>query len=325
MTIKPIDPPTLHLHPAQLVDWLELVALFDPFRTARIDALAASLKQLAEEAEEDIGEADRVVERLVEGIENEIELREKHLGETYPYHLDEDAEELQLIEGWQDPKYAFYLVCLVTSHVTKSPILRTPPADGLLLRLRNEIFQILSTLAMAGLARGRAVTVGWPRRSGETITELMNRAAANGAGFSVRNPPGEYVAPAEKDGGIDVMAWTNELSPPPLTLFYGQTASGNNWPEKPVFEHARIFESSYLQDIMTGNRGHTTIIPFRVWDTRFWNAQNLLHRSLIDRLRLPPYAYTGLRQALEGMMVDEADHVENVVAWLNEYRAAALA
>jgi hypothetical protein len=325
MTIKGIDPPTLQLKPDQLVDWLELAALFDPYRTARIDALAASLKQLAEEAEDDIAEADRLVERLIEDIENEIELREEHLGETYPYKLDGTAEELQLVEGWQDPKFSFYLVCLVTSHVSKSPILRTPPTDGLLIRLRNEIFQILSTLALAGLARGRAITVGWPRRSGESITELMKRAAANGAGFGVRNPPGEYVAPAEKDGGIDVMAWTNEVMPPPSTLFFGQTASGNNWPDKPVAEHARVFEGSYLQDIMTGNRGHATIIPFRVWDNRTWNAQNQFHRSLIDRLRLPPHAYRGLCQAIEGMMVDEADHVDNVVNWLKEYRDIAIA
>ncbi|OWV79256.1 hypothetical protein ATY78_10425 [Rhizobium sp. R635] len=325
MTIKAIDPPTLELHAAQLVDWLELAALFDPFRTARIDALAASLKQLAEEDEENIAEADRKVEQLIEGIENEIELREGHLGETYPYHLDDDAEELQLAENWDDAKYSFYLVCLVTSHVTGSPILKVPPVGGLLTRLRNEIFQILSTLAMAGLSGGPAITVGWPRKSGETIIELMRRAAANGAGFTVRNPPGEYIPPEEKDGGIDVMAWTNEITPPPSNLFYGQTASGNNWPGKPVSEHARVFESNYLQDIMTGNRGHATIIPFRVWDNRFWFAQNQFHRSVIDRLRLPPHAYNGLQRALSGIMVDEADRVGSVVEWLAEYRAAALA
>lgn len=325
MTIKAIDPPTLQLHPAQLVDWLELAALFDSFRIARIDALAASLKQLAEEDEEDIGEADRRVEQLIEDIENEIELREQHLGETYPFQLTDDAEELQLVSDWDGAKYSFYLVCLVTSHVTGSPILKTPPTGNLLTRLRNNIFQILSTLAMAGLSGGPAISVGWPRNSGETIVQLMQRAAANGAGFAVRNPPGEYIPPEEKDGGIDVMAWTSEVTPPPSNLLFGQTASGNNWPGKPVSEHARVFESNYLQDIMTGNRGHATIIPFRVWDERFWLAQNQFHRSLIDRLRLPPHAYNGLRQAAAGTMVDEADRIGSVVDWLREYRNAALA
>ncbi|TGT45918.1 hypothetical protein [Mesorhizobium sp. M8A.F.Ca.ET.165.01.1.1] len=325
MTAKAIDPPTLELNADQLVDWLELAALFDPYRTARVDSLLASLKQLSEEAEENIGEANRGVEQIINEIENEIDLRRHHLGDTYPFRLGDGAEELQIVENWDEPRYSFYLVCLVTSHVTGSPILKIPPSGDLLTRLRNQIFQVLATLAMAGLSGGPAISVGWPRRSGEPIVQLMERAAANGAGFGIRTPPGQYTPPEEKDGGIDVMAWTPEMMPPPSNLLFGQTASGNNWPGKPVSEHARVFENNYLQDIMTGNRGHATIIPFRIWDKRFWQAQNLMHRSLIDRLRLPPHAYKGLQQALHGMMVDEADRVDSVVEWLREYRAAALA
>jgi hypothetical protein len=325
VSAKAIDPPTLELNAGQLVDWLELAALFDPFRTARLDTLLSSLKQLTEESEDNIAEADRGVERIIEEIENEIELRQHHLGDTYPFSLDDSAEEVRLVENWEESRYSFYLVCLITSHVTGSPILKIPPSGDLLTRLRNRVFQILSTLAMAGLSGGPAISVGWPRKSGEAIIALMERAAANGAGFGVRNPPGEYVPPDEKDGGIDVMAWTPELTPPPSNLFFGQTASGNNWPGKPVSEHARVFETNYLQDIMTGNRSHATIIPFRVWDKRFWQAQNLFHRSLLDRLRLPRHAYHGLQQAQNGMMVDEADQIDNVVDWLREYRANALA
>lgn len=324
MTIKPIDPPTLQLDIGQLTDWLELSALFSEFAIARIDALMASLKQLAEEQEDDIAEADRAIERTIEAIENEIELRETHLRHTYPFKLGDGAEELQLVDGWKDEQYSFYLVCLITSHVTGSSILRVPPSGPLLTRLRTRVFQTLSTLALAGLAGGPAVSVGWPRVRGETIVELMQRAAAAGSGFDVRNPPGAYVPPAEKDGGIDVMAWTPEITPPPAILFFAQAASGNNWEWKPVSEHARVFESNYLQDIMTGNRGHATIIPFRVIDENFWKAQNQAHRSLIDRLRLPPHAFKGLQQARGGMMVDEADQIANVVGWLEEYRAAAL-
>jgi hypothetical protein len=203
--------------------------------------------------------------------------------------------------------------------------LKIPPSGNLLTRLRNRIFQILSTLAMAGLSGGPAISVGWPRVSGETIVALMRRAAANGAGFGVRNPPGIYVPPDEKDGGIDVMAWTPEQTPPPSNLFFGQTASGNNWPGKPASEHAKLFANNYLQDIMTGNRSYATIIPFRVWDQRQWNAQNLFHRSLVERLRLPCHAYRGLQQAQNGVMVDEADQIDNVVDWLREYRTSALA
>ncbi|WKL57392.1 hypothetical protein Q1W73_17265 [Asticcacaulis sp. ZE23SCel15] len=325
MTSKPIDPPTLEMNAGELVDWLEFGALFDQYGIARTDALIASLKLLAEQNEENIGDADRRIEQIIESVENEIQVRVEHLGETYPFRLDDDAEELALIEDWQSEKYSFYLVCLVTSHVTGSPILKIPPSGNLLTRLRNNVFQILSTLAMAGLSRGPSISVGWPRRSGETIIELMRRASDSGAGFDVRNPPGIYIPPEEKDGGIDVMSWTAELTPPPSNLFFGQTASGNNWPGKPVYEHARVFENNYLQDIMTGNRGYATIVPFRIWDKRFWMAQNQAHRSLIDRLRLPPHAWFGLQQAKAGVMVDEASQIANVLTWLQEYRVAALA
>jgi len=325
MTAKAIDPPTLDLNASQLVDWLELAALFDPYRTARLDPLLASLKQLTEESEDNIAQADRAWEQIIDDVENEVLLRQQHLADTYPFKLGDGAEELLLVDDWDQARYSFYLVCLITSHVTGSPILKIPPTGALLTRLRNRIFQVLSTLAMAGLAGGPAISVGWPRHSGEPIVALMQRAAALGAGFGVRNPPGVYVPPQEKDGGIDVLAWTPELMPPPSNLLFGQAASGNNWPDKPVSEHARVFEGNYLQDIGTGNRAHVTIIPVRVWDKKFWFAQNQFHRSLIDRLRLPPHAYKGLQTAQAGITVDEADQVDSVIEWLREYRAAALA
>ncbi|MBW3098862.1 hypothetical protein [Pseudohoeflea coraliihabitans] len=325
MIIKAIDPPTLQLDVGQFVDWLELSALLNDYGIVRIDSLIGSLKQLSEEQEEDIAEADKFVEKFIEDIENEIEIRENHLSDTYPFKLDENAEELALADNWQDAIFSFYLVCLVASHVTGSPILNAPPSGKILKRLRNHIFQVLSTLAMAGFSHGPAISVGWPRRTDEVIIDILRRAAANGAGFSVRNAPGPYTPPNEKDGGIDVLAWTSGVTPPPTNLLWGQSASGNNWPEKPVAEHARIFEVNYLQDVMAGNRGYATIIPFRILDERFWNAQNLYHRSLIDRLRLPPYARSGMQQAASGVMIDEADQVDAVVQWLREYREAALA
>lgn len=75
---------------------------------------------------------------------------------------------------------------------------------------------------------------------------------------------------------------------------------------------------------LTLNQSHATIIPFRVLDERTWQAQNQMHRSLIDRLRLPPYAYAGLGRARAGVTTDEADQLPIVVEWLAAYRADAL-
>lgn len=321
----PIDPPTLVLGADDLVDWLELTALFDPFGVARFDALLGSLSELKETAEDDIGERDRQREQLIERLENEVELRRSNLGETYPFELSTSGDELLRDENWRDPKFAFYLICLITTHVTGSAILRTPPDGELLTRLRNRVFQIVATLGLAGLATGPAFSVGWPRHTGETIVELLTRAAAAGGGFSVRNPPGAYVSPHEKDGGVDVIAWTDEGIPPPPSFYFGQTASGKNWPGKPVSEHARVFGQAYMLDHMTGNHQYVTLIPYRVLDVKFWNSQCQMHRAILDRLRLPRRAWQGLKLAEGGIPVDDADSVDVLTQWLGDFISYAQA
>lgn len=315
----PIDSPTLGLDVDDLVDWLELSALFDPFGVARLDGLLGSLAELEETAEDNIAERDRQREQLIEQIENEVGLRQDSLGETYPFELSSSAEELYRHDNWNDLKFSFYLVCLIATHVTGSTILRTPPDGELLIRLRNRVFQIVATLSLAGLSVGPAFSVGWPRKSGETIVELLTRAAAAGGGFSVRNPSGEYVSPSEKDGGIDVIAWTAEGQPPPTAFFFGQTASGKNWPGKPVTDHARVFSNAYMQDHMTGNRSYVTLIPYRVLDLAFWHSQHLLHSAILDRLRLPLRAWQGSQLAGQGVLVDDSDHQDEVTTWLDDF------
>lgn len=315
----PMNSPTLSLKDDDLVDWLELTALFSEFRVARLDALQGSLATLEEGAEDDIAERDRAREHLVERIENEVDTRQKNLGDSYPFQLSESGDELQLSADWGNSSYSFYLICLITTHVSGSVILRTPPRDQLLQRLRNDIYQIVATLGLAGVSNGPAFSVGWPRRTGETIVELLERAAGVGGGFDVRKPPGRYVSPQEKDGGVDAIAWTSEGIPPPVAFYFGQTASGKNWPGKPVTDHARVFSTAYMLDHMTGNIQYVTIIPYRVLDTKFWNSQSLFHRAILDRLRLPARALEGTKLAAQGVQIDSADRLEDVSAWLNEF------
>lgn len=321
----PIDPPTLALGVDDLADWLELTSLFDPFGVARLDSLLGSLTELEETAEDNIGERDRMREQLIESIENEIEARSRVLGETYPFRLTDSGEELFRCENWQAERYVFYLVCLVTTHVSGSSILRKPPIDDLLARLRNRVFQIVAVLGMAGLSVGPAFSIGWPRESRETIVQVLTRAVAAGGGFNVRNPPGPYVSPQEKDGGVDVISWTAEGTPPPTAFYFGQTASGRNWPGKPVTDHARTFGNAYMVDHMTGNRSFVTVIPYRVLDEAFWNSQHLFHMAILDRLRLPLRAWQGLQLAANGVNIDDAERIDVITAWLGEFMEFAQA
>ncbi|WP_271165569.1 hypothetical protein ACETKC_00255 [Brevundimonas intermedia] len=302
-----------------LVDWLELAALFDEFHVARVDALIGSLLEQEETPEDDIGERDKKREQLVEELENEVEKRRQALGPTYPFQLSDAGDELIANGEWRDTQFAFYLICLVAAHVTGSEILLAPPAGQMLTTLRNQVFQIIATLGLAGLTRGPAFSVGWPRQQGETIIALLTRAAAAGGGFTVRNPPGQYTPPQEKDGGVDVIAWTPGGRPPPTAFFFGQTASGKNWTDKPVADHARTFERAYMQDLMTGNLSHVTVIPYRVLDERDWNHLHQFHRAILDRLRLPLCAWEGLQLGLNGVAIDGADRVDELRNWLGDF------
>jgi hypothetical protein len=319
-----VDSPSLGLGVDDLVDWLELTAIFSEFGVARIDAMVGALYQLEETAEDDIGQRDREREKLVEQLENEVELRRLSLRDAYPFSLNDAGEELIRVENWKQNQYAFYLVCLVTTHVTGSAILRLPPVDNQLTHLRNRIFQIVATLGLAGLSTGPALSVGWPRRTGETIVQLLTRAAGLGAGFAVRNPIGDHVAPHEKDGGIDVIGWTPEALPPPSVFYFAQAATGKNWTEKPVSDHADVFREAYTHDFMCGNRTYVTLIPRRVLDDRFRQAQHRFHKAILERLSLPLRALQGLRLASQGTEIDEADQINDLTRWLDDYINYAL-
>lgn len=315
----PINAPSLALDDADLVDWLELTALFSSFGVARLDALLGSLLEQKETSEDNIGERDRQREQIVERLENEVDHRQRTLKGSYPFFLSDTAEEVSILEEWREPRFSFYLICLITAHVTGSVVLNKPPTGGLLTKLRNDVFQIVATLGLAGLAKGPAFSVGWPRRTGESIVQLLTRAAEIGGGFSARNPPGIYVAPKEKDGGVDVIAWTDEGTPPPSTFYWGQTASGGDWLEKPVMAHASLFKENYMQDHMTGNYAYITLIPFRVLDQRLFHSQSKFHKALLDRLRLPLRAMQGLEMSTTGTHIDSAHRVPEITQWINEF------
>ncbi len=315
----PIDAPTLGLKADDLVDWLELVALFDEFQVARLDTLIGALAEQEETAEDDIGERDKQREQLVEALENEVEKRRQALGVTYPFELSEAGDELTITGEWREIQFTFYLICLIAAHATGSAILRMPPADDMLTTLRNQVFQIVATLGVAGLSGGPAFSVGWPRQRGERIIALLARAVAAGGSFTVRDPPSPYIPPREKDGGIDVIAWTPGPQPPPTVFYFGQTASGKNWTDKPVSEHARVFQGAYMQDHMTGNLSHVTMIPYRVLNELDWHHLHQFHRAILDRLRLPLRAWEGLQLGLAGVVVDGADRVDELRAWLGDF------
>ncbi len=326
MPIEPLLTPTLSASASEKLDWLEFSVFLSPNGVARLDVLVAALDQQEEAQIEDIGEEDRYKEAVVEEIENEFNFRSESLDESYPFLLSDDAEELHLARSWDDHRAVFYYVCLLASHLKRSPFLGFNVDEVTISTLRNDVFQIVSTLAMAGVAMGPSVSIGWPRRNGESIIETLKRASASYAGFTPRETPHPEIAnPADKDGGMDVISWRNTTRPPPLNLYFGQVASGHDWKDKSAKNKASSFISKFLDIGPLGNTDYTTLTPMRIFDEPLWKRENSDHGSVVDRTILPSLAYSGLELSQAGIMIDEADRLHEVVQWVVAYRTEALA
>jgi hypothetical protein len=319
-----VSPPALGASADILVDWLELVALFSQFQRARLDDIVASFKTQREEAAPDFGDEDREDDLVRSAIESEFETRKRALVDAYPYELAPDGEELQLVRGIEDPSASFYLLCLIASHVTNSPILRKPPCDSLVRKMRNRIFQVVGTLAVAGFARGPAVSVGYPRESKESILGVLGRAQRWCSGLEARDKVGRHAAPRAKDGGIDVIGWPQMDRPPPPHVYFGQVASGVGWRGKP----ATVEYDNFMDDFFEGRGGaqhnFVTLIPFRVVDELVFERESKVHKSIFDRNRIPRHALQAIVLSGTGVEMDEVTNVHQVYRWLRQYLRSVL-
>ena len=109
--------PSARANVATQIDFLELAALIDASGRVRIDTLIEDRALQAEEEEEvDIGNADREGDEFIGSIENEYDYRTRMLGESYPFRMSEDAEELTYQNPGNGPVAGSYLVCLIASH-----------------------------------------------------------------------------------------------------------------------------------------------------------------------------------------------------------------
>jgi len=320
--VPAVNAPPLDADVVTLVDWLELTAFHSNMRRARIDEIDGALKILDQEKASDTGIEDAASEDRRSQIEREIDLRRDQLGDSYPFDLSDDGEELQLIKD-RGPS-SFYLTCLIFSHASKSPILATPPKARLLARGRRREFQILATLAVAGHLNGPALSFGWPRAGGTSIVQAIRRACELSGVGKERDPPGPVASKFAKDGGMDVIGWRPAVNgaPPPAEICFGQAASGHGWREKDAPSVLEDFYESFYLDRPQAQATGVTIVPFRLSDADY-QMHNRRHGHILDRLRTPRAAMDGLRLHISGAQVDEGNRAAALAIWLGRYRSQA--
>lgn len=320
--LEAVAPPPLDADPVLLADWLELVAFLDERNLARLDEIDNAFAIQDEEHATDDASADARREARRELIENELIARFGQLEHAYPFELSADGEELRFKGRGQRRGACFYLACLIISHFTKSPILTKPPKDDDAAKVRKRQFQIMATLAVAGHASGPALSFGWPRSTGETITQAIQRCCDMSGTGTPRTPPGPEASARAKDGGMDVIAWSPAINnqPPPRIMFFGQAASGRNWAGKSAQDELDTFLEGYFLDRPACASAGVTVVPHRLSveeHTRFGRR----HGHILDRTRTPRAALEGYRLAKEvGHAIDEADAVARLNIWLIRYR-----
>lgn len=318
--------PALDAKPVMQVDWLELVAFFSKRGVARLDRLDGALTVQEEDHLSDDATADAIIDERRSLIEDEIEQRERALGEAYPYVLSDDGEELRLKAPAARRGGVFYLLCLIVSHFTKSPILLVPPEDEDIARVRKQQFQVLATFAVAGMMRGPAISLGWPRPTAATILEVLQRVCDMSGTGVPRPAPGQEASPAAKDGGMDVIGWqpANNGLPPPMAMFFAQVASGHNWKAKSAATEIGRFVRSYYLEAPATNLSAVTVIPHRIPLDEHAQLGNY-HGHILDRLRTPLEALRGYDFAVEGLHVDGLDAVISISRWVYDFRRPRLA
>jgi len=325
MTNTSLSRPTVQAGIATVLDFLELVALIERSGRARIDTLMRDRELQADEAVDDFGDADAAIDGLIHAIENELESRSEKLGAAYPFLMSDDGEEILREMPDNDPLCGSYLACLIASQIGDRSDLKLviPDPSGLgaeiVTRMRRRIFQMIGTIALAGIARGPSASVGWPREKKETIIETMTRAFSRGFPIPIRTEPNYTALKEVKDGGVDVVAWEHTDDPPSPSVWFGQIASGQNWRGKPVIEDAKNFSENFLE-AMPRNANHATIIPFQLDDeapdTR---ALHHKHGHILDRLRLIVRFREGLGLIASGLAMDESQNTLIAMNWVDEF------
>jgi hypothetical protein len=240
-------PLSLNSEVSVLADWMELQAFSSPNKLAtESDIIAISHIDDELDEENDPIETDARAEELTDEIFSELGRRLDAAGKQYPFTINPGGTILTLTNDRSDGQYA-YLFCLLVSEWRRLQIVPkqvfSPIAEFV-----EDLFQICSTIAAAGLLNGCAVSFGFPRPDKSGFLAALKRTFEEGmreGQIVPKAPPG--VESRTKDGGIDIIAWRHfpDELPGKLHLF-GQCASGRNYKEKSVQSFIKSFREDWF-------------------------------------------------------------------------------
>jgi hypothetical protein len=264
----------------------------------------------------------------------ELEYRQSILGGSYPFQVDSRRARLSRIEEdlFENPGRVVYLFCLLVSAIREKKLIDQQELDEIEKRI-PDIFQLCACLAAGGYLRGEVSSFGFPRSEGTNfltaLSQTYNRFGAGKVKETEEIPDGW---PADlKDGGVDVIAWLNHPDKMPGKIYLlGQSASGLNWPGKPVTSYIPSFHSWFTNQ-PANYFSPAMFIPFtchhKLNEPRkgaFLEAlkeciwyQERMFGIVFDRLRIAHFAQVCM--CLDEQLkekIDGADRLSEIQAWV---------
>lgn len=305
-------------------DFLELGAFFDADGFVRTSDIANEASIGADEEPSGLdGEMRNGVEEDVSLVIDRIENRREVLGSAYPFLLDTNGEILTFQPDEGSLGQGAYVLSLVLSNL-QTPVLNGSPVrpeDAEIDDLR-QLFQYLSTAALAAEIQGVAWSFGFPRPDGSPFLAKLKEIWSTFEDGRVGPRP---EAPAHvKDGKVDVFAARLHADRQAGFLFAtAQVATGQDWEEKALLGHERGFKYMWFANDAPVTRFIPyMIVPFAIDDRKFRGHVSWLG-NLLHRLRVPLRVSEAQKLVDAGIDIEAYEKLQEVLAWVVDYRGRA--
>jgi hypothetical protein len=320
-------------HRTKLADWLELACLNSPFNRIGFSTLTSASALSEDTQAEDDADEDLWSDALVLTVQLEINRRRKHIGDDYPFRIDEKGESMhfnpQLTQAG-----AIYLFCLYISHAADRAVLAKKHAPRMNNKLRD-LFQACATIAAAGFVQGPAISFGWPRPDKSNFLKALKRAyKIFGDGTPHAAPRPAAKKKKVKDSGIDIIAWRPSIDGLPCTQYViGQVASGKDWVDKSVVAEGRHFHKYWFEYPPASQHQDAMFMPFGLEPldpedgtpyedvlADYMQSLGYEYGNVFYRDRISKYAKEGLRIAEAGEQnIERVADVPKIVKWVASY------
>ncbi|MCK9395943.1 MAG: hypothetical protein M0Q44_10165 [Methylobacter sp.] len=313
-----------------LADWLEFQVLTSEFYVYRVNELIRLSDEDQDSENPNITEQDTVNEEVLQTALNELQFRVDTLELSYPFHFEGNGSELVLNEPITSGGYV-YLYCLFFSHVKRGEVIIPDPPYS---NIDRDLLQICSTLAAAGSLQANAVSFGFPRPDNSNfINALKDTWDKLGDGKVVDTIP--IGAPKdEKDGRIDVIAWTSTPdNAAGKHYLLGQVATGANWNSKSILGEMEPFHKTWFTRAPASTPTPAMFIPFCLDVTPPATLKDAVYYATLKfgliyyRYRLPYYAHIGYELAennTKGLFIERSDEFHKVEKYVDDFRSNVL-